>query len=126
FAGADAAEGKGVEHHDDLASTELRQGHVLAVLVLQGEIGRDGAHLDRGHGHLLWVDSLVATQPSPTAFVVVIDNPAIGAASPMSAPDTWPSRPTFGVNSHTKPPSATSCSESTRASVRSPSSARHQ
>src|SRR5680860_1005885 len=43
----------------------------------------------------------------------------------MSALATQPTRPTFGVNNQTAPPSTRSWSVSTRASTRSPSSSRH-
>src|SRR5918994_6781245 len=74
---------------------------------------------------LFGATSLVPDQSAAADTVVVVDSPAVGAASVTSLGATGPSRPTFGVSSQTTPPSVRSVLASTSASTRSPSPSRH-
>jgi len=51
------------------------------------------------HLRALGATSRVPDQSRPALTVEVCDNPAVGAASPISLGSTWPSRPDFGVSS---------------------------
>src|SRR5690606_37496894 len=122
LAGAHTGEGEREEHDDNRPPAQRRQAHRGTVLVGQLEVGSLRPDTDHRRLDPFGATSLVPDHSSVTETVVVVDRPAVNAASAMSLASTCPSRPTLGVSSHTTPPAARSVLASTRASARSPSS----
>ena len=121
-----------------LSPAEPGQADVLAVLVLEGEVGRgrtDRRHAGFSHGAqcasrqrraVLGATSRVPVQSGEALTLPEACRPAVRAASSMSLALDVPRRPTLGDSSTMKPRSARLVRASTSASVRSPSSSRHQ
>ena len=100
------------DHHDRLVPAEAGQADVLAVLVLEGEVGcgrTDRRHAGFSHGAqcasrqrraVLGATRRVPVQSGEALTLPEACRPAVSAASSMSLGSTVPTRPDLGRQQH--------------------------